>query len=565
LATIAQYVPIARRLWPRFSVELSAFWITAGLMAVAILYPATMAIDSAFRLDGSLSLDAFERVLTTPRIGRDILTTLIFAGGATLTASAIGVSLAWIIARTDVPAGRLLEALCVVPLFMSAFVGAIAWRLILVPGAGMLSRALTDWGFPESLLPDVYSLTSMCLIQGIFYSPFMYLYAVASFRQMDPSLEEVARIHGANQWQVLRRITLPINAPALLSGMILVFVFSIGTLEIPMALGIAGNHYVLSTRIWTLLNNYPQDVPLASALGFLAIAMAACGIWIQRRLLGERQFTTVTGKGYRARGIALRKGKWVAFCAVFTYIIVAVIAPIIVLLLVGLQKWWRGYFQIELFTLDNFYSVAFEYDVTSRAIVNSLIACTIAATICVILATILSQTKSRRGESLMGLLALLPLAIPGAIFGMMVLFAFIKTPIYNTLWIIIFAFVIGNFFLAYRTIYSVRLSIHGDLEQSARIHGANWWQSTYLILIPLIKPGLFSAWLMSFVIFMREFSSVMFLYRHGTEVMSVVFWILMERHSAELAAFMIIQVVLLLIIMVIYQRLNYRAGRGVAM
>ena len=81
-------------------------------------------------------------------------------------------------------------------------------------------------------------LTSMCLIQGIFYSPFMYLYAVASFRQMDPSLEEVARIHGANGWQTLRRITLSINGPALLSGMVVVFVFSIGTLEIPIALGV---------------------------------------------------------------------------------------------------------------------------------------------------------------------------------------------------------------------------------------------------------------------------------------------------------------------------------------
>ena len=141
---------------------------------------------------------------------------------------------------------------------------------------------------------------------------------------------------------------------------------------------------------------------------------------------------------------------------------------------------------------------------------------------------------------------------------MMVLFAFVRTPIYNTLYIIMFAYVIGYFYLAYRTIYSVRLSIHDELEQSARIHGATWWKSTTRILFPLLRPGIYSAWLMTFVVLVREFSSVMFLYRNGTEVMSVVFFLLMERHSARLAAFMVIQTVILLIVMMIFQRLSYR-------
>ena len=108
---------------------------------------------------------------------------------------------------------------------------------------------LTKYGFPEFLLPDIYSLGSMVFIQSVFYSPFMYLYAVASFRQMDPTLEEIARIHGAGNWNTLRKITLSVNGPTL-SGMILVFVMSVGTLEVPMALDSAGGNYVLSTRIW---------------------------------------------------------------------------------------------------------------------------------------------------------------------------------------------------------------------------------------------------------------------------------------------------------------------------
>ena len=259
-----------------------------------------------------------------------------------------------------------------IPLFISAFVGAMAWRLLLVPRAGMLTRLLTDWGWPEYLLPDVYSLASMIVIQSIFYSPFMYLYTVASLRQMDPSLEEVARMHGAGQWQTIWRITLSLNGPALLSGMVLVFVFTVGTLEIPMALGIAGGNYVLATRIWTLMSDYPQDLTMAASLGLLAVLIAGSGIWIQRWILGERKFTTVSGKGYRAKRISLGKWRWIAFGVVLSYVTIAVIAPLIVLVLVGLQKYWAGTFRPDLFTLDNFRSVMFEYDVTRRAIVNSL-------------------------------------------------------------------------------------------------------------------------------------------------------------------------------------------------
>ena len=233
----------------RVRVENSAFWITAGLMALAILYPASMSVYMAFTEAGRPSLGGFQLILEHRSVGREVVTTIVFAAGATLGASVIGVPLAWINARTDVPGRRFLEILCVVPLFISVFVGAMAWRLLLVPRAGMVSRALTDWGYPPEWLPNVYSLTSMIIIQSIFYSPFMYLYAVASLRQMDPSLAEVARIHGARPLQTIWRITLSVNGPALLSGMLLVFVFTVGTLEIPLALGIPGGNSDVRTSL----------------------------------------------------------------------------------------------------------------------------------------------------------------------------------------------------------------------------------------------------------------------------------------------------------------------------
>ena len=88
---------------------------------------------AAFTENNAFSLVGFERMLEHETIGREIIRTLVFAGGSMLGASVIGISLAWVNARTDIPGRRTLEALCVIPLFMSAFVGAIAWRLLLVP------------------------------------------------------------------------------------------------------------------------------------------------------------------------------------------------------------------------------------------------------------------------------------------------------------------------------------------------------------------------------------------------------------------------------------------------
>ena len=191
-------------------------------------------------------------------------------------ATVIGVSLAWVNARTDVPGVKAIEVFCIIPFFLSAFVGAIAWRLLFVPNAGMISMFLTKYGFPEFLLPDIYSLGSMVFIQSVFYSPFMYLYAVASFRQMDPTLEEIARIHGAGNWNTLRKITLSVNGPALLSGMILVFVMSVGTLEVPMALGSAGGNYVFiaGNLPVTAMTGFIGNLQLIVFLGILYVVAA---------------------------------------------------------------------------------------------------------------------------------------------------------------------------------------------------------------------------------------------------------------------------------------------------
>jgi iron(III) transport system permease protein len=151
-----------------------------------------------------------------------------------------------------------------------------------------------------------------------------------------------------------------------------------------------------------------------------------------------------------------------------------------------------------------------------------------------------------RGRALADALLSLPLGIPGIILGLGFLILSIRTPFYSTLAVIGIAYVARFFPLATRGISAMFLAINPELEQSARASGATWWQTMRFILLPLAKPAIIAAWLMLFVIFIRELGATILLYAQGTETISVALVILSERSFGFVAALAVIQLVMLL-------------------
>ena len=526
---------------------LPAAGVTAGVLLIAGPFLAT--VVRSILVDGELSAGNFIGLVTDPRFAAAAVNTLIAGSCTTVLAMALGFTLAWLVARTDMPGRSWFETGNLVPFFLSPYVGAISWIYLLAPHGGLLPWAARTWfGYPMDWL-NIYSIPGVIWVLTLFYTPYVYLFVIGPLRQMDAAFEDAARVHGASFWYTLRHITVPLVLPALLSAALIVFVTSAGLFDVPLALGSPRGIKFMPTEIFSLVQ-YPSDFGRASAFGVLVLTVTILLTLIQRQFIANRRFDTVTGKGYRPRTIHLRTGGRVAALTLEgVYIGGAVVLPTMVLMMVAFSKLWLGHFMWRTATFDNFVYVLTKYDLTRGAIMNSLFLALTGATLAVGLSVLQSYYLTRgnpRRRALVDALLSLPLGIPGIILGLGFLILAIRTPLYSTLTIILIAYIARFFPFATRTVTAMFLAINPELEQSARSSGATWFQTMRLIVLPLLRPALVAAWLMLFVIFIRELGATMLLYAQGTETISVAMVILSERSSGYVAALAVIQLLLLL-------------------
>ena len=496
-----------------------------------------------------LSIAHFSGLLSDVKFYDAVGNTLFCGVCTTAISTMLGISLAWIVARTNVPGKSVFETLNLVPFFMSPYVGAIAWTFLVAPYSGLLQNFLKDTFHVSADWLNIYSRGGVIWVLSLFYTPYVYLLVISPLRQMDGALEDAARVHGASFWMTVRAITLPLMEPAILSAALIVFITSTGLFDVPLALTATKGIRMVPTEIFSLVN-YPSDLGRASAYGIVIVTATIGLTLLQRRHLSRRRHTIVTGKGYRARPLELTwRGKTVALAIECTYIATAVILPVLVLIAVAISPLWTGRFHIASATLANFHYVLFEYTMTQHALVNSLILAVSGACIGVVLSMLqayfLERTRSR-WRTTADIVLSLPLGIPGIILSLFFLILAIRTPLYATLSIMLIAYVARFFPFSTRTVGAMMAGLHGELEESARASGATWLQTMRFIVLPLLKPALAAAWIMLFVIFIRELGASILLYSSGTETLSVAMVLLSENSAGYVAALALVQLALLL-------------------
>ena len=550
--------PVVQSAWSRrLELGLPILGVVAGMLLILGPFLSTV-IRSVLYWDdagGRLSLQNFVALLSDGRFYQAVGNTLICGVGTTIVSLLLGFTLAWIVSRTDTPGRRTLETLNLVPFFLSPYVGAVSWIYLSAPNSGILINWLKALGISTGFI-NIYSLAGVIWVLSLFYTPYVYLFVIAPMRQMDAALEDAARVHGASFWYTLRHITIPLLTPALLSGALIVFVTSAGLFDVPLALASTKGIRTMPTEIFSLVQ-YPSDFGRAAAFGVVVLTVTILlAIW-QRSYLSRRRYEIVTGKGYRPRQVALRPlGRCAAYLIEFIYIGGGVVLPLMALLMVSFSPIWTGRFRPEFMTLANYKYVLFNYSLTQGAIRNSLILATLGATLGVamsILQAYYLNRGPRRGRTLVDAILSLPLGIPGIILGLGFLILAIRTPLYSTLTIILIAYIARFFPFATRSISAMFLAINPELEQSARASGATWLQTMRFVLLPLLKPAIIAAWLMLFVIFIRELGATILLYAQGTETISVALVILSERSFGFVAALAVIQLIMLLCAFVVFR------------
>jgi len=473
--------------------------------------------------------------------------TLITGAGAMVLSCTFGLGLAWLVTRTDLPGKGWFDTLNLVPFFLSPFVGAISWIYLAAPHAGLLNQLLSaGFGGPPTYL-DIYTLWGVIWVLALFYTPYVYLFVVGPMRRMDPALEDAARVHGAGFWTTLRYVTVPLVLPALLSGALVVFVTSAGLFDVPVALAAPRGIRTIPTTVYALVQ-YPADYGKAAAIGVLVMALTVLLSLLQRSYIARRSFATVTGKGYRPRTIGLGRWRTAALGFECFYIGSGVLLPMLALLFVSFSRLWKGWPEVSQFSLDNYAYVLFRHDLARRALANSLTIAVLGATVGVALSVFQSYYLQRgrgRWRTALDSILSLPLGIPGIILGLGILVLLIYTPLYATLWIILIAYLARFLPFATRGVSAMLLSVSPELEESARASGATWLQTVKQVLLPLMKPAIVAAWLMLFVVFVRELGATILLYAQGTETISVAMVILSEQNIGFVAALAVIQAAML--------------------
>jgi iron(III) transport system permease protein len=548
--------------------------ITVSLVTAYLVLPPLYSViqTSLFttKLTGEIdqfTFDYYSNLFSELRILGPLLNTIYFSMGSALLATLVGGTIAWLVTRTDTPL-RGLGYFTAFASFGTPFIlYTIGW-LLLLGKAGPVNYWLKTLFTQTGPVMNVYSLFGMIFIESLLWSPFVFLMLAAAFRSMDPSLEEASAACGARMWQTMRKVSLKLMLPAFFSVLLLIFIRSFESFEIPALVGLPGDIRVLTTSIYMDAQKLPPQYGSAGAFSVLLMLMVAFTLYLYFRVTREgERFQTVTGKGYRPTVIQLGRWRYLAMLGLITYATVLLVLPFLIILWASFLPFYiqPSLDAIGRFTLKN-YATALHFPKVTDSIKNSILlglGSASAVMVLTMLASWLLVRTKMRGRWLLDILTTLPLLFPGIVMGLAILrfYLFVPIPIYGTLWILLIAFVTRYIPYGIRYTHSGLLQLHRELEEAAYTAGASWSNCMRRIILPLMTPSFLGGWLFIFLLSAKELSMSVLLVSPQTPVVSVAIFELWENAQVgELAAFGVLWTLILVSIAIVYYLFARRYG-----
>src|SRR4030095_16779532 len=566
--TLARSAQAGTWSWTRkFSVRSFAFGLTIVVVSYLVLVPLILLLYASVRSTEDklpfestvTTLSNYTAVLTNPSTLPIFLNTFLFTAGSLAVGLPLAVFMAWLLERTAIPARRWIVTLILVPMTIPSLLSAIAWIQLLDPRIGLINVVLRSvLGLSGDTGPfDIYTLYRMCFVQGLRLVPSAYLMIAASFRAMDPSLEEQSAMAGRGVTQTTLRITLPITRPALLALLISYIIVVIESFDSPGLLGFSARIRVLSTAIYWATHSEVglPDYGLASALGTIVVVLALILMGIYHRLTAHQErFATITGKGYRPRQIDL--GKWrlpaLLFCLI--YVLVAVVLPFVMLLWTSVQPFYAppSMDSFARATFDGYLNIWRDSSVV-RAVWNTTILALVTAVATIALSVLVSWVVVRRSSEsgapggYLATESFLHQGVPSIVIGLALIFVYVRfpIPIYGTLWIIALAMTTRYLAFSSRTTTSALIQVHGELEEASQMAGAAWFRTLRRITVPLLAPAMINVFFWVAVHAMQELSMALMLYNPSTVVVSTMIWSMWQNGRTADAAVLGVMLTLL--------------------
>jgi iron(III) transport system permease protein len=504
--------------WGQTAGVVSALWLVL-LIAMPV---GVIVITSVY--DEGLTLDHYVAFASRPALLTATANSLFVALGIAALSLVIGGPLAFGVARTNMHFKTLVRTAMIIALISPEFLLAMGYILLAGPNAGYVNVALRSlFGISEANGPlNVFSLWGLILTALPNGVAFVFLTMTPAFTNMDPALEEAARMKGATAFSAVRTVTLPLMRPAMLSGILLAFATSLAMYGPPQMLGID----VLTVSIRNALVDL--DFSLASVAAIVLIALSVVALVIQRLSIrhGER-YRTLGGKSFRARPINLGWGTHTLSALGLVYALASLLVPYGGMLAASLMKSIGNGFTAGNWTLAN-YAVVFTDRSIFRAAGLSLGLAAASATIVVLTGVVVAYVILRtqmRGRSLLDYLSVMPLAIPGTALAFALVVAYLNWPLnllgfYGTPAILLVAYLARFVPIGVRNSQSSLLQIAPELEEASRVFGAGEMKTLLMVTVPLILPSIIYTWILVFIMAIPELSASVILRGFGTQTLS---------------------------------------------
>jgi iron(III) transport system permease protein len=482
----------------------------------------------------------------------------------------VGTPLAWLVARTDMPGRMLLRPLILAAFVTPSFLGANAWIFLAAPNSGMLNRLWAVLSHTEHGPADIYSLNGCIFVIALYSIPYTFSLVTGTLELMSSEMEDAATTLGSGTFRTTWSITLPLAMPAILSGFLLSFLEALELFGPPAFILIPAREQVMTTQLYLFFSQFPPQIEVAAAYAMPLLLVTVALLLVQRRIIGRRRFTTVSGKGGVRRRMRLGRWRWPLAVLAFIPPLLSVVLPYGALLIVSLQQsWGRGPFAPGNLTLYWYRWAIVDNPVTRNAIEHSLEYSAAAATLALVLATLISYLVVRAVVPLgrvLGFVAMAPFVVPGIVLAIGFLAAYSRPPLllYGTAFILIAAYTTRFLPIAYSNGAAILQGINVDLENAARTLGAGRLRSLWAITLPLLRRGLLSGWLLVFIPALRELSASVFLFTPRTHVITTVMFDFSDAGNYEAVSTMglLMMVVTFFVVLVAYRFLGRDVSRG---
>lgn len=538
-----------------FDIKWIVILVIIAFLVIFQVFPLLYLIVRSFFPEGSFTLKGFQRIYSYALNWTALKNTIISAGLAMIFGVLLAFPLAWLVGRTNMYGKKFFRTLFVTTYMVPPYVGAMAWLRLLNPTVGNLNVFIQKIFGLEKAPFDIYTMGGLVWVLTTFYYPYAFITISRAMEKMDPSLEEASRISGASPLKTLRTITLPMTLPSIVAAGLLVFVAAASCYGIPSIVGAPGQIHTVTTRIIDYVYIGSQEgLTDATVLAVFLMALALIILYVSTVPIGKKQYITVSGKSTRPNIVDLGRWRLPITILVSIFAIIVVVIPFATVFATSFTVNMGNPLSFSNFTLK-YWKTIFTRDAIIGSTKNSFLSAILAATFGMIIsctmAYLLKRTKVK-GKGIPDFLITIGSGTPSVVIALSLIMTMsgkFVINIYNTLAIMVIAYIIKYMLMGMRTVVSAFSQISPSLEEAAQISGAGWLKRYKDVIIPLILPSIVAGWFLIFMPSFYELTMSTLLYSNNTKTLGVELYTYQTYHSQQTASALASAILLLVIVL----------------